>query len=83
MKIYQVSVLVSIFSLLHIIIAVIERKSNFSRYSDFTSRKNKFLNFIYYKFYDGTESRKMHPPNKPHPDEGHRYLISNIFPKIV
>lgn len=83
MKIYQVSVLVTLFSLLHILVMVTERKSYFSQISYWNDRKNKFIQLFIHKFFNAIESRRMHPPNKPHPHEGFSHLESNFFPKTV
>jgi len=74
MKIYQTFVFTSLISLLYIVVVASERflhleqirlrSENLFHFSKFYLRN---INNFFHIYFNGLESRRMHPPNKPHP----------------
>ena len=85
MKIYQTSVFIYLFSLLSTFKMATERHLCLgqNRYQNVDLAPfpqiylNNINNFLHI-FFSGFEIRSMHPPNKPHPDQGYS-LVSMFF----
>jgi len=89
MKIYHLLLMLSIFSLMQLYILVAQ--GNVLLYKNaingisrriFLQKNIKHLKLFFTPIYKDISIRKMHPPNKPHPDPVNN-LIFFIYPKIV
>ncbi len=74
MKIYQTFVFTSLISLLYIVVIATERFLHVDqirlRSQDIFYLSKFFLrniNYFFHTYFNGQESRRLHPPNKPHP----------------